>query len=357
MIRYTQGNLLEASADALVNTVNEVGVMGKGIALQFRDAFPASARAYEQEAKAGRVRIGAMFVTEGASLLGPRLIIHFPTKKHWRQPSQLAWIREGLADLVRVVKREGIRSIALPPLGCGNGGLNWALVRPEIDLALSAIPNLDVTVYEPTDAYLNAPKRSGVEELTSARALVAELVRRYAVLGLECSILEVQKLAWFLDRSIRRRNLPDVLTLEFTAQKFGPYSDRLRFLLDNLDGSYLHCERRLADAKPLDVIWFDGSHGDYLSDYLSSGASDAYLPALDEASSVIRGFESPLCMELLATVDWVISREHAEQTVAGVRASIGMWPAGRASAERKQRIFSDRLIGLALDRLTATVLA
>jgi O-acetyl-ADP-ribose deacetylase (regulator of RNase III) len=354
MIRYTQGNLLDANADALVNTVNEVGVMGKGIALQFRDAFPDSARVYEHEAKAKRVHVGTMLVTAGAALLGPRLIIHFPTKKNWRQPSQLSWIREGLLDLVRVIRQEEIRSIALPPLGCGNGGLDWALVRPEIERALGVLSDVDVTVFEPTGDYYNAPKRSGVEELSPARALVVELVRRYAVLGLECSILEVQKLAWFLDRSMRRLSIPDVLKLEFTAQKFGPYSDRLRFLLDNLDGSYLHSERRLADAKPLDVLWFDDSRADVVSTYLASTASEEFLPALNDASAVINGFESPLGMELLATVDWVISREQAEATVAGVRAAIGNWPAGRAAAQRKQRIFNDRLVGLALDRLAST---
>ena len=134
MIRYTQGNLLEAPAEALVNTVNEVGVMGKGIALLFREAFPQSAEIYEKAAKAGDVRVGHVLVTPGESLLGPRWIIHFPTKKHWRSPSELAWVREGLKDLVRIIRREGIRTIALPPLGCGNGGLQWPLVRREIEL-------------------------------------------------------------------------------------------------------------------------------------------------------------------------------------------------------------------------------
>src|SRR5687768_8771113 len=110
MIRYTRGNLIDAPADALVNTVNEVGVMGKGIALQFRDAFPESAREYEQAAKDGRVRVGRVLVTENPSLLKPHWIIHFPTKKHWRQPSQLAWVRAGLKDLVRVVRRLRITS-------------------------------------------------------------------------------------------------------------------------------------------------------------------------------------------------------------------------------------------------------
>lgn len=353
MIRFTQGNLLTASADALVNTVNEVGVMGKGIALQFREVFPESARVYEQAAKEGRVHVGEMLVTAAGSLLGPRLVIHFPTKKHWRQPSQLSWIREGLADLVLVIQREEIHSIALPPLGCGNGGLDWNQVRPEIERALSSLIDVDITVFEPTTSYFNAPKRNGVEELSPARVLVAELVRRYAVLGLECSVLEVQKLAWFLDRAMKRLDLPDELRLDFSAQQYGPYADKLRFLLDRLDGSYLHCERRLGDAKPTDVIWFEETRTDALHDYLASEASAAFLPALAEASAIIEGFESPLGMELLATVDWLVSSGAAQPTVDSVRTAIAHWPAGASSARRKQRIFDDRLIGLALNRLTA----
>src|SRR5437868_4099508 len=122
MIRYTSGNLLDASAEALVNTVNEVGVMGKGIALMFKDAYPGPAKDYEAAAKENRIHVGRMFVSMNPSILGPKWIIHFPTKRHWRNPSKLEWIREGLSDLVRVVRDQQIRSIALPPLGCGNGG-------------------------------------------------------------------------------------------------------------------------------------------------------------------------------------------------------------------------------------------
>ena len=237
MIRYTKGNLLDAPAEALVNTVNEVGVMGKGIALMFREAFPASAQVYEEACERGDVKVGAMLVTHNDRLMGPKWIIHFPTKKHWRNPSQLQWIRDGLQDLVRVVREHGISSIAVPPLGCGNGGLNWVDVRQEIESALSAIDGIDVLVFEPTTDYMAAPKPRGVEELTPARALVAELVRRYSVLGLECTNLEVQKLAWFLQRALVRLGAPNPLKLKFAADKYGPYADGLRHLLNALDGS------------------------------------------------------------------------------------------------------------------------
>src|SRR5207249_710093 len=117
MIRYTKGNLLEDPAEALVNTVNEVGVMGKGIALMFRERFPENTEAYERACQAKEVRVGRMFVTQTSSLWGKRWVINFPTKKHWRHPSKLEWIREGLRDLTRVIQENNIRSVALPPLG------------------------------------------------------------------------------------------------------------------------------------------------------------------------------------------------------------------------------------------------
>ncbi len=192
MIIYRKGNLLDAPVDAVVNTVNTVGVMGKGIALMFKEAFPENFRAYEDACKREQVRVGQMFVTESSRLDGPRWIINFPSKKHWRQPSKLEWITEGLKDLRRVIVEKGIRSVALPPLGCGNGGLEWAVVRPEIEQALATLPDVDIQVFEPTEKYQNVAKPTGVQKLTAARAMVAEMVFRYSVLGSDCTYLEVQ---------------------------------------------------------------------------------------------------------------------------------------------------------------------
>jgi O-acetyl-ADP-ribose deacetylase (regulator of RNase III) len=350
MIHYTRGNLLDASAEALVNTVNEVGVMGKGIALMFRERFPENARMYVHASKAGHVRVGRMLVTPAGELF-PRWIIHFPTKKHWRNPSKLEWVRDGLEDLVRVSCELDIRSIALPPLGCGNGGLEWRDVRPMIESAFSELPEVEVTVYEPTEAYQNAPKRAGLEKLTPARALIAELVRRYSVLGLDCTILEVQKLAYFLQRAIRRLDLPDPLDLRFAADKYGPYADRLRHLLNGLDGSYLHAEKRLSDASPLDLIWFENAKRPVVDEYLASSEASSFLPALEQTAALIDGFESPLGMELLATVDWLLIERGVEPTLDALRGALPTWPAGTAAAQRKVAIFDDRLLQLALDRL------
>ena len=198
MIKYVEGNLLQAPTEALVNTVNEVGVMGKGIALMFSEAFPENTKAYTEACEAKRVHVGHMFVTENKGLVQPRWIINFPTKKHWRGDSQIEWIHEGLQDLLRVIRLKNIHSIALPPLGCGNGGLEWPIVRQEIEAALGEAGERRNLVYTPTRTYQNLSKKEGLEKLTPARALIAELCRRYAVLGLECTNLEIHKLAWFL---------------------------------------------------------------------------------------------------------------------------------------------------------------
>src|ERR1700682_243664 len=351
MIKFLQGNLLDAPTDAVVNTVNTVGVMGKGIALMFKDAFPANFRAYEEACKRKEIRVGHMFVTDNAALQGPRWLINFPTKQHWRQPSKLEWIVEGLKDLRRVVEEKSIRSIALPPLGCGNGGLEWMEVRSEIVRTLGGLDDVDILVFEPTAKYQNVAKRSGVTELTPARALVAEMVRRYWVLGIECTYLEVQKLCWFLERSIHEMKIDDPLDLRFVADRYGPYSDRLRHLLNGLDGSYLHCDKRLSDADPSDTIWFNEERRPYLDVFLKQNDARSLGRILDRTAKLIDGFESPLGMELLATVDWLIEREHCARSVSEIRAGLRRWPAGPSAAERKQRLFDDRLIGLALERL------
>lgn len=353
MVSFTQGNLLEADVEAVVNTVNTQGIMGKGIALMFKDRFPANFEAYAHACKRKEVRIGKMFVTKREELFGPAWIINFPTKTHWRVNTRLEWVKEGLHDLVRVIKQEKIRSIAVPPLGCGNGGLEWAVVRPLIVDALEGVEGLDAIVYEPTETYQNVSKRAGVEKLTPARALVAEMVRRYCLLGIDCSILEVQKLAWFIERGVQCMQVEDPLQLEFRANKYGPYSHRLNKLLDSLDGSYLRCEKRLADAGPFDLIWFNDAKKERVGTYLTSGEGKAYAGVLEWAARTIDGFESPLGMELLATVDWLLEREHVEPTIASVKKGLSDWAGGKEAGRRKVRILNDRLIGIALEQLTS----
>lgn len=358
MITFTQGNLLEARVEALVNTVNTVGVMGKGIALMFKERFDENFRRYAAACKAKEVQTGKMFVTPVHELDGPRWIVNFPTKQHWRAPSRMEWVVDGLQDLRRFLIEQQVKSIAIPPLGAGNGGLEWAEVREQIERALGDL-DIDILVFEPTKQYQNVAKRVGVEKLTPARALIAELVRRYWVLGMECSLLEIQKLAWFLERAIERYNPDDnPLNLQFAPHKYGPYANRLDHLLNNLDGSYLHSEKRISDADPLDVIWFDDERKAVVQTYLKSEAK-AYTQALESTAALIDGFESPFGMELLATVDWLLARGGVAPTVPALREGLRHWRGGPDAAARKDRLFDDRALGIALERLTqpATALA
>lgn len=353
MIRYTQGNLLAADAEALVNTVNTVGISGKGIALMFKETYPDNFRAYEAVSKADELEPGGLFITERQDMLGPRYIVNFATKKHWRHPSRLEWIRKGLAELRHEIVTRRIRSIAIPPLGAGNGGLDWSDVKPVIVEALADL-DCEVIVYEPTHTYQNVVKRHGVEKLTPARALMAEMIRRYEVLGFDCSMLEAQKLAWFLSGAVQRSNLANPIADDFVANRYGPYSEKVRHLLDSLDGSYLTCERRVADARPFDPIRFKHDRQDRISVYLTSPEATPYRPALLEASAIIDGFQSPHGLELLATVDWLNRRSGTALEADGMMAAIAAWPGPQGAAERKARVFTRHHVEVAVDHLRST---
>jgi len=345
-----EGNLLEAPVEALVNTVNTVGVMGKGIALMFKEAFPVNMKEYAQACKAKKVVTGKMFTTQTHDFLGPQWIVNFPTKQHWRSKSKIEWIEDGLDDLKLFITTNNVKSIAIPPLGAGQGGLKWEDVKIKIEEKLTRLDDVDILVFQPTQKYQNIAKKEGVQKLTPARAMMAELIRRYWVLGMECSLLEIQKLAWFLQRVVDSIPVKDPLKLNFEAHLYGPYANNLTHLLNAIDGSYLKSDKRIPDADPLDIVYFDDSKKEVLSLFLKTEAKE-YLPALEKATQIIDGFESPFGMELLSTVDWLVSKECCEPTIAGIKKGIKNWPAGNKSALRKLKLFDDKSIGFALEQL------
>lgn len=353
-IQYTKGNLLEADVEALVNTVNTVGVMGKGIALMFKERFPHNTLAYEKACSAKLVSTGKMFVTKTGELSGPSWIVNFPTKQHWRGNSRIEWIRAGLEDLRYFIIANNIRSIAIPPLGAGNGGLAWDEVKPLIESTLEPLSQVEILVYEPTKQYQNVSKKEGVKRLTPERAMIAELIRRYWVLGIECSMLEIQKLAWILSRVIDKQKLPNNLKLNFEANFYGPFASNLNHLLNALDGSYLQSDKRIPDCDPLDVIAFVDGQKDFVQAYLNTEAKQ-YLPALEEASKVINGFESPYGMELLSTVDWLHAEQNYDLTLEAIKSGLENWPAGKRWATRKLNLFNDSSLTIAIDRLQQTL--
>ena len=249
MFELTKGNLLEASAEALVNTVNTAGIMGKGIALQFKQAYPQMFRAYERACQAGEVKLGKVQVFDLGGLVGgPRWIINFPTKGHWRAGSRMADIETGLQDLVATIKRLHIRSIAVPPLGCGNGGLDWNEVRPRIESAFVELPEVRVLVFAPGGApeASTMPNRTERPKMTMGQAALIALMDRYlkGLLDPFVSLLEIHKLMYFLQAA------GQPLRLQYEAKDFGPYAKNLRQVLIRLEKHYTQATATAKITRP-----------------------------------------------------------------------------------------------------------
>jgi len=297
MIELTRGNLLEAPAEALVNTVNCVGYMGKGIALQFKQAFPANYKHYEAACHAGDMVPGKMMIHDNGGLVNPRYIINFPTKRHWKGKSRIEDIESGLNALVADVQRLGIRSIAVPPLGCGLGGLEWRVVRPMIEQAFEGLPDVQVLLFEPAGApeAKAMPVRTERPHMTPARALFIKLMDAYSALDYSRTLLEVQKLAYFLQEA------GEPLRLNYEAGHYGPYAPNLNKVLEVMEGHFI---RGYGDSqKPEAEIDLLPGAVEEASAFLN-GKTDS-LARLEQVADLIEGFETPYGMELLATVHWV----------------------------------------------------
>jgi len=349
MITSATGDILKADVEAVVNTVNTVGVMGKGLALQFKRRYPENFTIYKRACDAGDVKVGSMFVTRTDQLTGPRLIVNFPTKKHWRGDSRLEWVRAGLQDLVRVIRDEGITSIAIPPLGAGNGGLNWQDVRPLVEEALSQLDDVRVELFEPVKKHF-AVAPSKAPNLTNSRALILALMvgysrRRQAAEPWEdargASHLEIQKLMYFASK------LLPVMKLRFSQGKYGPYSDVVRVMLQELEGTYISGygdgNDRVLELQPIEVT--DVGIAELLKFTPAGDSPEEFDKAVNGVLDHILGFEGAYPIELLASVEWAADRlgtTDREQVTDYVQ----KW------TERKGRLFTSDHIATALDRLT-----
>lgn len=353
MVELTTGNLLEADVEALVNTVNTEGVMGKGIALQFSKKFPDMVEAYKKACKSGEVQLGRMHVFERDDMLNPRYIINFPTKGHWRSRSRIEDIQRGLVALRDVIIKREIRSIAIPPLGCGNGGLRWEVVRPAIEAALGSLPGVRVLLYAPAGAPEAASivHRTERPAMTPSRAIVLKLWDQYHVLGYQLTLLEIHKLLYFLQES------GEQLSLRFAKSPYGPYADNVRHLLHRFEG---HLTLGFGDGKNQPDTHIEILPGatqeanEYLE--LHSEGSRESLARLGRVKELIEGFESPYGMELLATVHWAATRElkggagkegqgAGERGLAEVRRIIEEW------SPRKRKLMKREHVQLAWQRL------
>ncbi|MDA3961067.1 MAG: macro domain-containing protein [Planctomycetota bacterium] len=348
MIRLTAGNLLDYATDceAIINTVNTVGVMGKGIALQFKKAYPKNYDAYRAACKRGEVKPGQMFVFETGFAFNPRFIINFPTKGHWKSRSKLEDVQTGLEDLIRVIAARGITSIAVPPLGCGLGGLDWRVVRPMIEAAFAQVPEVETHVFEPKGAPdpTTMPNRTKRPNMTPTIAKVLGLIRSYfqAELDYSCSLLEVHKLAYFLDQAG-----DTALKLSYHKDRYGPYSDPLKQVLNRMDGHFI---QGLGDGRtnPDAPITLLDEAVDAARDTLRGDPGNTQR--MRRVQNLIDSFQTPFGMELLATVHWVAIHEGAS-TADEVIARVHAWEHGSDWPVRKQHLFKDQHIRIAWDRL------
>lgn len=327
MIQFTTGNLLTADTEALVNTVNCVGIAGRGIALAFREAFPENFRAYVQACKRNELQPGQMLVFRTGSLGNPKFIVNFPTKRHWKGKSQLTDIKTGLVALIEQVQALQIKSIAIPPLGCGLGGLDWMVVRPLIEQAFVGLPEVQVLIFEPTETVVNNPSRQA-PQMTNGRAALVGLMNRYlsGLLDPFISLLEVHKLMYFLQEA------GEDLRLRYVKAPYGPYADNLRHVLKAMDGHFLTGYGDGGDQpdKPLELV--PGA----LQDAMLVLEQDAQIQArFARVSNLVAGFETSFGLELLSTVHWVVQHEQAanlEQVIERVYA----WNAKKTKFSKQQ---------------------
>ena len=336
MIEVVHGDILNADAEALVNTVNCVGVMGRGIALQFRKKFPENFRHYKKACDAGELRPGSMLVEDMGRMFNPRYIINFPTKDHWRSGSRIEDIQSGLLALVDEVRNRRIKSIAVPPLGCGLGGLDWNVVKKMITEAFEDVEDVRVLLYEPNGAppsekMAKSPK---VPRMTVGRAAMIGLMRQYlsAVMDPFVSLLEVHKLMYFLVAVGEPMN-----KLSFQKGHYGPYSENLRHVLNETEGYFTNgfADGEDNPEKPIELLNDGIEQAEKFLD--SHPKTKAHF---DRVADLIKGFETPYGMELLATVHWVHSREAADSPQNAARLI-------RAWSDRKKQLFHDSHVHVA----------
>jgi len=343
MIKYKTGNILESNADALVNTVNTVGVMGKGIALQFKKAYLNNFKAYVEACKRKEVEIGKLFVVKDSNLSsGEKYIINFPTKKDWRKPSEYSFIESGLDDLIRVLKEYNIRSIAIPPLGAGNGGLEWEKVKKILELKLGNLDN-EIIVYEPTQHIKEQLKKERVK-LTDARALLLFVLYDLVRNGEYVSEFSSEKVCYFLQRFGAKK----YFNLDFSPNFYGPYSGKVRFVLNVLNGSYIMGYSDM-NKKPFEPLTIVSDGFDTVKNHVESNSE---LNSIAKKTiDFLTGFYSDFALELLSSIDFIsINLKSFEKNV--ISEQLENW------SDRKRSLFSNpRYIDISLRQLQRTEFA
>lgn len=339
-VSVKRGDLLKEGSEAIVNTINCIGVMGKGIALQFKQKWPQNFKRYAAACARKEIMPGKMFICDLGEKSKPRFIINFPTKVHWRGDSRIEYIESGLRDLVRQVGRLGIKSVALPPLGCGNGGLDWLTVRRLVFDAFSGHPDIKVDLFEPQGAPppQQMVNRTAKPKMTSVRAAVVKVISIYREMQYALSKIEIQKLVYFLEEA------GQPLNLAFTKHGYGPYSDKLRHVLKAMDGHYITGVGDFAGDSEIEIIAGALSEAD---DFIQSKGGVRLRDDVSRVQRLIDGFETPYGMELLATVHWVRTHQSDVHAVDDAIKAVHNWN------PRKRAVLSKEHIELAWRRLAA----
>ena len=336
-IELRTGDILKADAEAIVNTVNCVGIMGRGIALQFKKAFPANFRAYALACDEGEVQPGRMFVYDTGAFTNPRYIINFPTKRHWKGKSRIEDIDSGLIALAQEVRARGIKSIAIPPLGAGLGGLDWNDVRPRIEAALGDVPDLDVLIYQPNGAP-EVVKSREVPKMTPGRASLVTLMHRYlqGLMDPFVTLLEVQKLMYFMQEA------GQPLRLKYVPYHYGPYARNLSHVLNAIEGYFVEGYRDGGDQPDKELTIVPGAIADAEAALEHEPETHKHF---NRVADLVEGFETPYGLELLATVHWVATREGADTPETALERIHG-W-------NERKRAFTQRQVKIAFDTLKA----
>ncbi len=331
--------MLESEAEALVNTVNTVGVMGKGIALQFKNMFPGNFKLYSNACKNRAVKVGQLLVTkEEALLAGKKIIINFPTKTDWRLPSEYQYIEAGLTELVKVIKKEKIKSIAIPPLGSGNGGLDWNKVKQIMEKHLSDL-DCEIHIYEPSVAIKEVLKKERVK-LTPARAMLLSVLYEMVRNGEFVSEFASEKIAYFLQRF----GAKETFKLEFQPNFYGPYSGKVKHVLYYLNGSYI-MGYSSKDKKPFEELGLIPDAEVDVKEFLDNPENKSYKHTVEKTKSFLTGFYSPFGLELLSTIDFIISNKEAN-TLEAITKELEIW------SDRKKTLFTNpKFIQIAINNL------
>lgn len=339
MIQYLVGNLLESKAEALVNAVNTVGVMGKGIALQFKNQFPNNYKLYTKACKENEVQTGKLFVTEESSLLeGRKIIVNFPTKTDWRKPSEYEYIEKGLLQLAKLIRDKNIQSIAIPPLGAGNGGLDWNKVKLMIEQHLSGL-NCEVQLYQPNATIADALKKERVK-LTPARAMLLSVLFDLVRNGEFVSEFSSEKVTYFLQRFGAR----EYFKLDFQPNFYGPYSGKVKHVLYYLNGSYI-TGYSAKDKKPFEELGLMFDAENEINSFLNSSENLHCKEIVQKTKAFLTGFYSSFGLELLSTVDF-IREDKKVSNVDEIIQNIESW------SNRKKSLFSNsQFIVLANDKI------